>query len=121
MLQINKGESKQWVLTLTEKTTIANPYYLFSFTNRVTNSITNVILTDVSSYKERYNAFNVEEGDTFTLDACEHQYIVYAQSSSTNTNPSLATEIVESGILKVNEIFAGVTEYEPILIEKIYE
>lgn len=121
MLQINKGESKQWVLTLSEKTTIANPYYLFVFINRVTNTEVAVILTDVSPFKERYNAFNVEEGETFTLDACEHLYNVYAQTSSTNLNPTLANEIVEIGLLKVNEIYSNPVEYTPNLIEKIYE
>lgn len=117
MLQINKGESKSWYLTLTEKVTIANPYFLFVFVNRLTNSETAVILTDVSQYKERYNQFNVIEGTTFTLDPCEHLYQVYEQSSSTNLNPLNAT-LIEVGILKVTEIFTGQTEYNPTLIEK---
>jgi len=37
MLLIDKAESKNWYVTLTEKVTIANPYFLFAFTHRVTN------------------------------------------------------------------------------------
>ena len=116
MLQINKGEAKNWYLTLSEKVTITNPYYLFIFTNRLTNAETAVILTDISSFKERYSEFAVEEGVTFDLDACEHLYQVYEQSSSTNTNPLNAT-LIEVGILKVTEIYTS-TEYTPTLIEK---
>ena len=69
MLLIDKAESKNWYVTLTEKVTIANPYFLFAFTHRVTNEVTSVLLTDISTHTERYNQFAVVEGTTFTLDA----------------------------------------------------
>lgn len=100
MLVIEKGESKSWYLTLSEKTTISNPYYLFNLTHLLTDQVVNVILTDISTHKERYNQFAVVEGTTFTLLTGEYQYKVYAQTSSTNTNPSLANELVETGLLK---------------------
>jgi len=103
MLQIDKGETKNWYLTLTEKVTISPVYFLFSFTHRLTNTITNVILTDISSYTDRYNKFLVTEGTTFTIYSGEYDYKVYAQTSSNNTNPDNANELVEEGILKVNE------------------
>ena len=103
MLQIDKAETKDWILTLTEKVTISPVYFLFSFTHRLTNVTTNVLLTDSSSYTERYNKFAVTEGSTFTLDAGEFMYKVYAQTSNSNTDPDLADELVEEGVLKVNE------------------
>jgi hypothetical protein len=120
MLVIDKAESKNWYVTLTEKVTIANPYYLFAFTHRVTNELTTVILTDISTQKERYNKFAVIEGTTFDLDAGEFEYVIYAQTSSTNLAPSLANEEVESGVLKV-EFDVTRTSYEVTLNEKIYE
>jgi hypothetical protein len=48
-------------------------------------------------------------------------YEVYAQTSSVNLNPSLANELVESGILKVQLASTTTDEYNPTLIEKIYE
>jgi len=121
MLQIDKAETKDWILTLTEKVTISPAYFLFSFTHRLTNTITNKILTDSSSYTERYNKFSVTEGTTFTLDAGEYLYKVYAQTSPSNTNPALANELVEQGLLKVNIVYSNPEEYTPTLTEKIYE
>jgi len=102
MLQIDKGETKNWYLTLTEKVTISPVYFLFSFTHRLTNTTTNVILTDISSYPDRYNKFSVSEGSTFTIYSGEYLYRAYAQTSPTNTDPDLANELVEQGMLKVN-------------------
>ena len=113
MLQINKAETKDWILTLTEKVTISPAYFLFSFTHRLTNTITNKVLTDSSSYTERYNKFSVTEGTTFTLYTGEYEYKVYAQTSAINTDPLLADELVEQGILKVNEIPLVEVFYEP--------
>lgn len=120
MLVIEKAESKNWYLTLTEKVTIANPYFLFAFTHRLTNEVTTVILSDISTHPERYNEFAVVEGSTFTLDAGEFEYQVYAQTSPSNLSPALANELVESGILKV-EFDVTRTYYEVTLNEKIYE
>ena len=120
MLVIEKAESKNWYLTLTEKVTIANPYFLFAFTHRLTNEVTTVILSDISTHPIRYNEFAVVEGSTFTLDAGEFEYQVYAQTSPSNLSPALANELVESGILKV-EFDVTRTYYEVTLNEKIYE
>jgi hypothetical protein len=79
-----------------------------------------VILSDISIHPERYNQFAVVEGSTFTLDAGEFEYQVYAQTSSTNLSPALANELVESGILKV-EFDVTRNYYEVTLNEKIYE
>lgn len=121
MLVLEKLTSKSWYLTLSEKVTISNPYFLFVFTNRTTSVETTIILTDVSTHIERYNQFDVTEGTTFTLDAGEYEYQVYAQTSSTNTDPSLANEIVESGVLKVVFTPTAAGVYEVTLNEKIYE
>jgi hypothetical protein len=120
MLQINKAESKNWYLTLTEKTTISNPYYLFSLKHRLTAVEYNFLLTDTSSYKERYNKFAITEGATVTLDAGEYLYRIYAQTSSVNTNPELANELVEEGLVKV-DFDVTRTQYTVELNEKIYE
>ena len=121
MLVLEKLTSKSWYLTLTEKVTISNPYFLFVFTNRTTSVETSIILTDISTHIERYNQFDVTEGTTFTLDAGEYQYQVYAQTSSINTDPSLANELVESGVLKVVFTPTAAGVYEVTLNEKIYE
>ena len=113
MLQIIQGETKFWYLTLTEKTTISNPTYLFSITQRQTNTTTNFIVSDVSAYTDRYNKFSVTEGSTFEVYSGEFLYKVYAQTSPTNLDPSLSDELVEEGILKVNPISASDVFYTP--------
>ena len=116
MLKVTKQDSEYWYVTLTEKVTIANPYFLFSMKCRQTDAVKNFILTDISTFKERYNKFLFDEGvtDAKTLEVGEHEYRIYAQISSNNLNPSLADELVETGILKVipllnNELFYQVS------------
>jgi hypothetical protein len=121
MLQIDKAETKFWYLTLGEKTTILNPYYLFSLKHRLTAVTYNFILTDSSSYTDRYNKFEITEGSTITLDAGEYEYKIYAQTSDTNTDPALANELVERGIVKVDFDPTAATQYTVELNEKIYE
>ena len=103
MLQIIQGETKFWYLTLSEKTTISNPTYLFSLKSRQTDNVKNFILSDISAYTDRYNEFEFTEGDTdaTTLDVGEHLYTIYAQIDPNNLNPNNADEIVETGIFKV--------------------
>jgi hypothetical protein len=100
MLLLTKSQTKDWYLTLSEKVTISNPYFLFSLTHRQTNKEYNFLLTDISTFKERYNKFSINEND-YNFFEGEYEYVVYAQTSSTNIIPSLANEQVESGILKV--------------------
>jgi hypothetical protein len=103
MLHITKQDTKDFYLTLTEKTTISNPTYLFSLKSRQTDTFKNFILPDISNFKQRYNKFEFTEGDTdaTTLDVGEHLYTIYAQISPNNTNPNNADEVVETGIFKV--------------------
>jgi hypothetical protein len=103
MLHITKQDTKVLYLTLTEKTTISNPTYLFSLKSRQTDNVKNFILTDISAYPERYNEFEFTEGDTeaTTLEVGEHLYTIYAQIDPNNLNPNNADEIVETGIFKV--------------------
>jgi hypothetical protein len=49
------------VVTLTEKSTLPNPIYLFKFVNQTSNFAYWFIASDTSQFKERYNKFNVTE------------------------------------------------------------
>jgi hypothetical protein len=109
MININKNSDNVVVLTLTEKTTLPTPYYLFSFVNGNTREVTNFTATDLSSYTSRYNEFLIKEtGSTFVnLTASTinvkpgmYSYTIYQQTSPTNLIISAATSIVEVG--KVN-------------------
>jgi hypothetical protein len=112
MLLLTKGESKNWFLTLTEKVTIANPKFLFSVTHRQTEKQYNFILADISSFKDRYNKFAINE-NTYNFFEGEYNYVVYAQTSSANVNPLLANEQVEEGLLKVQLSAQAEVYYTP--------
>jgi hypothetical protein len=112
MILINKNSNNTMVMTLTEKSTLTNPYYLFNFVSDVTGVAVNFIAADLSSYTDRYNQFLITEtsGTTnFTSGTIELSptgqwtYKVYEQTSSTNLNPLLATNTIplEVGIVKV--------------------
>jgi hypothetical protein len=68
----------------------------------------------------RYNEFELTEGTTVTLDAGEYIYKIYAQASPSNVDPTLANELVEEGIVKV-DFDVTRTQYSVTLNEKIYE
>lgn len=107
MLVINKGQTKYWYLTLTEKASASS--YVFTFTHRNTNTVVTKTLTDVSTQTERYNKFQFIEGTTATLLEGEHKY-------SVSTSGGVLCEI---GILKV-ETSSTITQYTPNLTEKIH-
>jgi hypothetical protein len=115
MININKNSSNTVVLTLTEKSTLLNPNYLFSFTSTTDfNNIVNFIATDTSTYKSRYNTFNIiETGTTFTnltggtINLNPNgmwDYKIYEQQSPTNLFISGTTGIVEVGKVIVNGV-----------------
>lgn len=100
------------VMTLTERSTLTNPYYLFNFTSDVTGDSVNFIATDLSNYTDRYNKFLITEtsGTTdYTSGTIElsptgqWSYKVYEQSSSTNLIVAQATNQspLEVGMVKV--------------------
>ena len=121
MLLINKGQSKNWYVTLTEKVTLTAPYYfLFSFKHRQTNEVESIILTDISTHTDRFNKFAVTEGATFVLNSGDWYYTIYAQTSNSNTDPSLANELVEQGILKCIPALDSEYSHDVELTEYMY-
>jgi len=112
MILINKNRNNTMVMTLTEKSTLTAPYFLFNFVSDVTKQSVNFIAQDLSSYTDRYNQFLITEtsGTTdYTSGTIELSptgtwtYKVYEQTSSTNLNPLLADNQtpLEIGIVKV--------------------
>lgn len=117
MIKIERDTVNNVFLTLSEKTTISNPTYLFSFVNSTTKTAKNFIC-DVVTTSERGQEFNIEEVSSGTEDLLNgkvkliwngtHDYYIYAQTSTTNLNPDDADELVEQGRM----IIDGVTEVE---------
>lgn len=103
VLHIVKGESNEMIVTATEKQTIENAYFLLAFKHRVTNVTKAFILPDTSSYPNHHNIFTFTEGsdEDHTLATGQHDYTIYAQTSSSNVDPDEADEVLEVGIANV--------------------
>jgi hypothetical protein len=108
-------------LTLSEKTTIENPYYLFEFINEYTNVKYYQIFTDVSvpgAARERSNLFNIEVVDS-AAGANQivlgniglYKYNIYEQASSTNLDPALSGAIVEERRMRLIDSSDDVSIY----------
>jgi len=108
MIHLTKNETSTIILTLTEKQTLTSPNYLFWFKSRGTNQIVTFVVlnaADLSPHKERYNEFDIDVNDYFE-DSPEGdwEYKIYEQTSTSNTDPDLATGLVEDGIMRLNNL-----------------
>lgn len=78
MIYLYKDQINTICLTLTESTTIANPFFLFVFTPEFTNGTTTLwVGTDTSGFTARYNLFQLIEGVDVTLTRGQYIYEVY--------------------------------------------
>jgi len=121
MILINKNSNNLVILTLTEKSTITSPTYLFKFTNDLTKESKLFICPNISDYTDRYDKFNITESTTQNLSAGVvtlsptgfWSYEVFEQASTTNLLESATGARVESG--KVNVIGTATTRttYNP--------
>lgn len=107
MKRIESGTSKEIIFTLTEKSELQFPYYIFELVNDKgeTEIFTN---NDNSSYKERYNSFtfsvnlNVSElSGGFTASNGQYIYNAWESEYPNNLIIASASGIVETGIIEV--------------------
>jgi len=124
MIVYTIGSQSDTVVTLNESTTIANPYYLFVFTNVSTKVEFKIIVnsaSDTSAYPERANIYTFNTISLFTnAQAGQYSYEVYEQSSSSNTNPT-GLNLVECGKMLLNPAANLIQQgYEPTTTYKGY-
>lgn len=106
MIRITKGQANTVVVTTTEKGSAS--YYLFAFQNLTTMAYEYCVSQDTSPYPERYNTFTITETSNPTATSSElelslegeYKYWIYANSSSSNIDPSGLT-VLETGMCKV--------------------
>jgi len=124
MIQLTRGQTQFIYLTLTEKQLLTSPNYLFIFTNRSSNQQVKFVKlnnTDVSSYKDSYNKFQIVVNDYFSSSLNgQWDYQVYEQVSTSNTNPA-GLNMLESGIMMLNQSATIFTEYTTTDTYKIRE
>ena len=116
MIKIRKNTTNENItLTLTEKSDISSPVYLFQFTHDLTFEVKNFTCADESVQTARYNLFTIVESTTENLSAGQvtlkkgfHSYKIYEAEVDSpqeldpdNYSPSL--NIVEEGKVFVYE------------------
>lgn len=124
MIVYTIGTQTETIVTLNESTTIANPFYLFVFTNVSTKVEYKIVVnsaSDSSEFPERANIFSF---NTITLfqnaQAGQYSYEVYEQVSSVNTNPT-GLNLVECGKMLLNPAANLIQQgYEPETTYKGY-
>ena len=118
---INKGQNNFLIFTLSEKVTLTNPYYLFSFKHQVLMSSVNFIASDVSGFPTRFNKFlitvttgsvNLTSGVVSLPETGFYEYAIYEQTSSSNLNLANVTGLLEIGMVKVESTLPIYNEYD---------
>lgn len=102
MLELQAGQTGQKIIvTLNELQTLDEPNYLFRFVHVLTKQVISFIrgqADDESGYPSRYNQFDINTAVTFlNKPVGEWHYTVYEQVGAVNTDPDLATGLLESG------------------------
>lgn len=105
-------------MTLTEKATLTNPYFLFEFISNDTGNRTYITSNDVSNNTERFNQFTFSSSlaisataGGFDLIPGTYDYQVWETQYQYNLNIASASNIVEIGLMEV--VGTGST-YAPI-------
>jgi hypothetical protein len=101
MIYLEKDSVNSFVLTLTEVTTISNPFYLFEFEDEFNTNLDPLYWegTDTSPYPERYNLFTFDEPTDGVLIKGQYRYKVY--ESPTSTNDPTGLNMIEEGRMVV--------------------
>ena len=100
MILITRGASNTFAVTLKEKQTLSNPYFLLRVVSEGKNTESACIITDTSNYTQRYNLFTITEGTDITISEGINVYYIYEQSSAVNTDYRNATTLLETGLMK---------------------
>lgn len=106
MIYIDKGEINTFALTLSEVTTLVDPYYLFVFEGEYNTAVEPIywLGTDESNWPVRYNLFTLEEGVDVTLTKGQYKYSVYESDTpiivDENTNTT-DLNLIEEGRMVV--------------------
>ena len=130
MIEIQQGETCEVVVTVTEKTTLSNPYFLWVFEPRqAVGGQVVCISANTSTVTVRYDKFTFTEmvnpdpleGELTLSYTGEWNYTVYQKTGAASLTIPAASNIVETGICKVIGTASAVTEYESNFTIVVYE
>ena len=100
MITLTKGQTQTIYFTGTEKATITAPFFLFVFTNRITDEVVKLIATNTTT-TERYDKFSLVVNTSFsTATEGTWEYDVYQKVSDSDL--TVAGVVVERGFMTLN-------------------
>ena len=104
MIYSDKGEVNTIVLTLTEVSTLSNPYYLFVFDNEMDVTDAPILFTtaDISTWKERFNMFLLDEPVDVILVKGQYRYQVYESTIPPTSIQDTTGVVIEEGRMVVS-------------------
>jgi len=107
MIYIEKGQVNTFALTLTEVTTLVDPFYLFVFEDEFNTAIDPILWegVDTSNYPYRYNLFTMEEGVDLDLLKGQYTYKVYESPIAIDENTNTDNlNLIEEGRMIVSGV-----------------
>jgi hypothetical protein len=104
VIYINKGEVNNIVLTLSEVSSLTNPFYLFVFQNEMNPESEPILFTtsDISAYPERYNQFLLDEPVDVELVKGQYSYFVYESLTAPTEIEDTTGIVIEEGRMVVS-------------------
>jgi hypothetical protein len=104
MIYIKKDEVNQIILTLTEVSTLPNPYYLFVFQNEMDKLSAPITFytPDSSAYPERFNQFLLDEPVDLELIKGQYTYSIYESHITPPTIANSTGVVIEEGRMVVS-------------------
>lgn len=103
MIQLVKGQNKDVIVTLTEKTTISQGYYIFEFIHETTKEVLTIVKSftlDLSNFKYRYNKFTFASSLYANSTIGKYVYTIY--ESTINTTNTTGLNAIEFGKMDLN-------------------
>ena len=107
MIYIEKGQVNTFALTLTEVTTLVDPFYLFVFEDEFNTAIDPILWVgvDTSDYPYRYNLFTMEEGVDIDLIKGQYRYSVFESPIPVDINTNTDNlNLIEEGRMVVSGV-----------------
>lgn len=104
MIYINKDEVNNIVLTLSEVSSLNNPYYLFVFQSEFNPEADPIYFTapDISTYPERFNQFLLDEPVDVELMKGQYTYTVYEAITEPEDVNDTTGDVIEEGRMVVS-------------------
>lgn len=105
MMHLYLDEPATVFLTLSELTTIAQPFYLFVFERRVASDAPVAVVLQPTLSNERFDQFEIDSATLFAgQDPGQWTYKVYEQDGGQNLDPLSSGAMIESGTMDLHPL-----------------